>query len=723
MDDKKPPNQSLTKSLNGSVLNVGPAHLDRLGQFRIESVIGSGGMGTVYLAVDDSMKRKIALKVLHPMMEISGTAEQRFAREAWIAGQLDHPNIVKVYGRGEIQGIKYIALELADGGSLSSHIQGLKASIAQGDNIQDAPRAEYIRSMLEKFVGLASALSHVHEKGIIHRDIKPLNILLSGPNKIFKLTDFGIAHSGDMTKMTRAGDFIGTIKYMSPELLAAHRAKVDNRTDIYSLGVTLFETLTLSLPYDDTTEEKYITDVLAGHSIPARRFNSKIPKDLETVLMKAMHHDPDQRYQTAQDFADDLRRYLENRPVWARRPGPLIRSGRFVKRHRFASLVTIVILMLSLGKILWDAHLRSTRLSLEQTISAFELNDADSVSDEALAILKNNFSSKKLDSIQNLRLARALLNPKILVSEFVSRSGLSRIGCRWQGRASKLSSSPDDLEAIVRPSIKIGDVITIQEKTHWPVSGGSIMIPPDKLRSLPLGENKIEVILKTWIFNLDQVESKSSPEKAFGILWNMTFIDDKKGRRLVFGSTEKTWEEIWPELEASGLAVWSGELSLSKSFQLVDELPDNFPLAVRSEALDKTMKEILILKDFSFGQQVEPLHFVFVVESNAGPLPAPLAMVLEVVTTDNVLLGTKSLVLEQGTDFSGSRAYALNLTPPVAGPQKDARARWIEKIKSGEEIPIVVRFAASRDVAARQPGFNSYWNGQLVIEGKAGLKK
>ena len=721
MNDKNQANQSLTKSLNSSALNAGPAHLDRLGQFRIESVIGSGGMGTVYLAVDESMKRKFALKVLHPMMEISGTAEQRFAREAWIVGQLDHPNIIKVYGRGEIERIKYIALELADGGSLYGHIQGLKASIAQGDNIQDASTAEYIRSMLEKFVDLASALSHIHVKGIIHRDIKPMNILLSGPNKIFKLTDFGIAHSGDMTKMTRAGDFIGTIKYMSPELLAAHRAKVDNRTDIYSLGLTLFETLTLSLPYDDTTEEKYITDVLAGHSIPARRFNSKIPKDLETVLMKAMHHDPDQRYQTAQDFADDLRRYLENRTVWARRPGPLLRSGRFVKRHRFASSVTILILMLSLGMILWVAQRRSTRLSLEQTISAFELNDANSVSDQAVAILKNAFSSKKLDSIQNLRFARALLSPKILVSEYVSRSGLSRIGCSWQGQDSKLSSPPGALQAIVSPSIKIGNFITIQEKARGPIFLGSITIPPERLRSLPLGENKIEVILKIWIFNLDQVDSKSSPENGFGILWDQSSIIDEKSIRQVFGSKEKTWEEIWPELETRGLAVWSGELSLSKSFQLVDELPGNFPLAVRSEALDKTMKEILIFKDFSF-HGVEPLFIQFMVESNAGPLPVPLAANLEVVTTDNVLLGTTSFVLEKGTDLS-SNVYSLGLTPPVAGSQKDARARWIEKIKSGEKISIVVRFAASRDVAARQPGFNSYWDGQLVFEAKAGLEK
>ena len=720
MSDKKLPNQTLTKSLNGSVLNIGPAHLDRLGQYRIESVIGSGGMGTVYLAVDESMKRKIALKVLHPMMEISGTAEQRFAREAWIAGQLDHPNIVKVYGRGEIQGIKYIALELADGGSLSSHIEGLKGSMAQDDNIQDTVRTEYIRNILEKFVGLASALSHIHAKGIIHRDIKPMNILLSGPNKIFKLTDFGIAHSGDMTKMTRAGDFIGTIRYMSPELLAAHRAKVDNRTDIYSMGLTLFETLTLSLPYDDTTEEKYITEVLSGHSIPARRFNNKIPKDLETVLMKAIHHDPDQRYQTAQDFADDLLRYLENRPVLARRPGPLLRSSRFVKRHRFASLLTIVILMLSLGKILWDTQRRSIGLACEQTISTLELNGQNNVSDQATIRLKDAFLSKRLSSVQSLRIVRALLSPKIIVSDYVSRKGQSRIECRWEWLDSKLNSPPAALLPVFKPSVKIGDFVTVQEKIPYPPGFRNITIPGEKFAALPLGENKIEVKIKTWVFNEDQVRSVFSPEKGYKSLWSPTFSFDKK--RLIFGPEEKTWENIWPELETRVLPVWAGEVNLFKSFQLVDELPGNFPLAVRSEALDKTMKEVLIFKDFCFAQ-VEPLVFEFGIESNGGPLPVPLAGSLEVMTMDNVLLGARSLVLEKGEDFSGKRLYDFLLPPPVAGPQKDARARWIEKIKSGEKISIVIRFAASREVAARQSGFNSYWNGHLVFEAKAGLEK
>ncbi len=307
--------------------------LERLGHFRIDATLGTGGMGTVYRAYDESMKRPVALKVLHASLELSERVQSRFVREAWIAGQLDHPNIVKVYSRGEENSVSYLAMELTDGGSLHDVIKQAQGQLPAGSDVTGSIDPAYIRDILTKFIQLAGALEHIHAKGFIHRDIKPHNILLAGANKQFKFTDFGIAHADDMTRMTRAGDFIGTVRYMSPELLAAHRAGIDKRTDIYSLGVTLYETLTLCLPFKADSEEKLIGEILAGHHIAARKCNRRIPVDLETVLMKACHHDPSMRYQTAAEFGEDLQRILDGRPILAHRPGMVTRSYKYIRRN------------------------------------------------------------------------------------------------------------------------------------------------------------------------------------------------------------------------------------------------------------------------------------------------------------------------------------------------------------------------------------------------------
>lgn len=356
-DDNHFPDADGTESTSDPSARAGivPGHL--IGTFRIEATISSGGMGTVFRAYDESMKRPVALKVLHPSFAISQSAHQRFAREAWIAGQLEHPGIIRVYTRGEDSGLQYFAMELADGGSLADFIKQQRSETLAGTGAGQTVRNEQIRWVLEKCVSLARALDYVHEHGFVHRDIKPHNILLSGPDRLFRLSDFGIAHASDMTKVTRAGDFIGTIKYMSPELLTAHRATVDKRTDIYSLGVTLYEALTLTLPFDGDTEERYVTEILAGRAIPARRRNQRISRDLETVLMTAMHQDPARRYQSASAFADDLQAVLDGRPIRAKRESAAMRAYKFSKRHAtriaFVALPTIVA-----GLVLWGWYAR-----------------------------------------------------------------------------------------------------------------------------------------------------------------------------------------------------------------------------------------------------------------------------------------------------------------------------------------------------------------------------
>lgn len=342
----------------------------QIGNFKIEGLLGEGGMGAVYRAYDGSMKRTVALKVLHPSLEISKSTQMRFVREAWIAGQLDHPNIVKVYTRGEDKGTSYIAMEFVEGGSLADFIhKKAEATAPPGQQSEDTVSGLYIRGIVAKFIGLAEALEHVHSKGFIHRDIKPLNILIAIKDDAFKLTDFGIAHAEDMTKITRAGDFMGTVHYMSPELLTAHRSLVDKRTDIYSLGVTLYEALTLCLPFEADSEERLITEILTGHSISARQRNRKIPFDLETILMKAVHQDAGRRYQSAQEFAEDLRRFLEQKPVFARRESVASRAIKYVKRHR-KLLLAVATTMLIAAAFFWYSQWHQSELNRQRSEAA-----------------------------------------------------------------------------------------------------------------------------------------------------------------------------------------------------------------------------------------------------------------------------------------------------------------------------------------------------------------
>ncbi|MGD0363704.1 MAG: serine/threonine-protein kinase [Bryobacteraceae bacterium] len=324
---------------------VGPR---QVGDFRLGRLLGRGGMGAVYEAYEQSMRRTVALKILDSGIDPSANEVSRFEREAWIAGRLNHPNIVKALSQGEESGIRYMAMELIDGCSLAGEIRSAKDAASRPPSDSKSQSAR-IRKMVTLFVSVANALQHVHENGIIHRDIKPQNLLLPKDESRLFLTDFGLARDEQASQLTRRGDFLGTIRYMSPEQLLAQRAQVDRRTDIWSLGVSLYEAVTLDVPYSGASEEAYITAISMRQPLPASARNPSVSRDLETVLMKCLERDPERRYSSAAELSADLQRFVRDEPVLARRPGLAIKLRGAVKRHRAGIRVAIVSAVLALS--------------------------------------------------------------------------------------------------------------------------------------------------------------------------------------------------------------------------------------------------------------------------------------------------------------------------------------------------------------------------------------
>lgn len=343
----------------GPTAQAGP---ERIGDFRIIRRIGQGGMASVFEAHQESMRRSVALKVLDTGYSLSGGDAARFEREAWIGGRLSHPNIVGVYDQGADGTAHYIAMQFVDGGSLLDFIRETRERRKKQPGSDSAWRTDYVGRIVRLFVEVADALQHVHEMGIVHRDIKPGNLLLTRDHARMLLSDFGLARDTETSRMTRRGDLLGTIRYMSPEQLLAQRVTVDHRTDIYSLGVSLYEAVTLDLPYSGDSAEAYMSAVSTKEPVPARKRNRAVPKDLETVLIKCLERDPSRRYPSAAELKQDLLRYLEDRPVIARRPGAALKTVRFVKRHRMALGGLALTAMLGAGALgLWTRAAQERR--------------------------------------------------------------------------------------------------------------------------------------------------------------------------------------------------------------------------------------------------------------------------------------------------------------------------------------------------------------------------
>jgi serine/threonine protein kinase len=381
--------------------------LGQLGEFRLLREVGRGGMGVVYEAEQISLQRRVALKVLPFAAAIDGRRLQRFKNEALAAAHLRHENIVPVYAVGEDLGVHYYAMQFIEGQSLAALIGELRhltggAELPQGPPPRSAPVAESggtcstagapatrtadesnsaavslsrdlssgSRRYFDWLAGLgrqaAEALEHAHEMGIVHRDVKPANLLLDPRGQLW-VTDFGLAQIGGDAGLTMTGELLGTLRYASPEQTRAQPGPVDHRTDIYSLGATLYEVLTLRPLFDGRDRNELLRQIADEEPRPLRSDCPSVPEELETVILKALAKEPPERYATAQEMAADLQRFLENRPILARRPTAAERLRKWARRHPSVVVAgAAVFLLLFAGSVVSTVLIHGERRKAEE---------------------------------------------------------------------------------------------------------------------------------------------------------------------------------------------------------------------------------------------------------------------------------------------------------------------------------------------------------------------
>ena len=392
----------------------------RLGDFLIQREVGRGGMGIVYEALQLSMGRRVALKIL-PLTTLTDERRlKRFQNEIRAVATLSHPNIVSIYSVGEEQGVHYYAMQLIRGQSLADVIsqarqQGQdvhrsldehslldsRASLHGGghedvqarplhspsecgrDSDQPASGATadstlpcsgtspirmrgYIQTVVRMIADVAGALEHAHQLGIVHRDIKPANLLLSNKG-VISVTDFGVAQVGDETGLSLATELVGTLRYMAPEQ-ALGRGVVDHRADICSLGATLYELLTLRPVFDGVERERLLHQIISEEPIPPRKLDRRIPRDLQTIVLKSLAKEPADRYDSAAEFRDDLLSFLEHRPIKATPTGLVNQVRKLARRHPVTFAILFLLLAtLSVASAVLFHTTQQTRQALART--------------------------------------------------------------------------------------------------------------------------------------------------------------------------------------------------------------------------------------------------------------------------------------------------------------------------------------------------------------------
>jgi serine/threonine protein kinase/WD40 repeat protein/tetratricopeptide (TPR) repeat protein len=409
----------------------------RLGDYRILREVGRGGMGIVYEAEQESLGRHVALKVLPPHALLNPTFRERFRREAKAAAKLHHTHIVPVFGVGECDGVHFYAMQFIRGEGLDKVLHDLRClRRAREREADDAPlttkqpegsmaeslltgcfdigpavppnvprsaepfplntptsTAEsmptsglsnggfgvgYYRSVARIGLQVADALAYAHQQGVLHRDVKPSNVLLDSQG-IAWITDFGLAkeagsnNQSGHSDLTQTGDIVGTVRFMAPERFDGHSLP---QSDVYGLGVTLYELLTLRPAFDDSNKARLVEKVLQGPPVRPRKIEACVPRDLETIVLKCLNKDPSERYGTAEALAEDLRRFLADRPIKARRTPWHERTWRWCRRNpAVAALLSSLLFALSAVAVVSTGAALKLKYERDQVQSAKDERD------------------------------------------------------------------------------------------------------------------------------------------------------------------------------------------------------------------------------------------------------------------------------------------------------------------------------------------------------------
>jgi serine/threonine protein kinase/formylglycine-generating enzyme required for sulfatase activity len=388
---------------------LGPAHGSResiepprsgmtLGRYVLDRELGRGGMGIVFLASQPQLARQVAIKVLRP--ELVADHAERFRREALAAGKLQHNGIARVLDVGEDGGFHYFVMEWVEGHDLGEELSALRLSIGDRDaravraprrgpeeprivdgdsGLETEPRRAstgktlalpspasggYVGAVVGLCAGVADALAHSHDAGIVHRDVKPQNVLIDKKGNV-KLVDFGVAR--DRRFGATPPGHAGTPLYMSPEQAVVMESEVDARTDIYSLGVVIYELLTLEQPVRGSTIDEILEDIRTRTPTAPQKLDPRIPTDVQVICQKAMAKQPADRYQTSAELAQDLRRFLQGKPIKARPPTVIGKLRSWARVHRKASMwVLLATLALIVAVVAsWTLLVDEPRLTLD----------------------------------------------------------------------------------------------------------------------------------------------------------------------------------------------------------------------------------------------------------------------------------------------------------------------------------------------------------------------